>query len=277
MKYAGCLIALLVVVSDAAGIPIKDFRLLPRSGVIDETTPKKEVMVTVTLSDFFYQVLKPDPMDPNAKAWPDGMQSQTFGTDVPKGANTIFGKARFKDLPAGAYDFKQTTKILRDSGETADLSFESVFFNPTLGTFELDEVFATIADTVGYRPVSVPDLFADTNGDGTIGEGDILYSIVDLDTYLQTEPAIGLGQRYTITNGVVPELPGMRFSRTPFVFDPAAGFNPIGGSASLFDGEAVSDGVHDVTPMPEPHTFGLVGVGVLGLLLNKLRTWEKAQ
>ena len=61
--------------------------------------------------------------------------------------------------------------------------------------------------------VSVPDLWADTNGDGMIGSGDILYSLVDLRAYLNggngPVPAFVPSESFTIVNGRVASLPGI--------------------------------------------------------------------
>jgi len=159
---------------------------------------------------------------------------------------------------------------------TSDLSIESVIFNSQTSEYELVDDFRTIAVLVGNKiPVEIPDLFADTNGDGEIGAGDILYSLVDLQQYLLNPPSFSLSDHFTIVDGTVAALPGMWFSATPFSFSPSGGFTstsaflPGGG----FSGDAVVDGSHTLTSTPEPSSWALLvsGFGLAGWIMRRGR------
>lgn len=161
-------------------------------------------------------------------------------------------------------------EILSAGGEVSDLSIEALVFDATLGQYQLFNIFGVIEQFVGYKEVYIPDLFADTNGDGSLGDGDVLYSLVDLVSYLPALPSVDLGKSYTIVNGQVPELPGMLFSTTPFTFDAITGF-----SWSPLDGQGITEGLHGVAATPEPSTILLLGSGMAGLAWFGRRKWGR--
>lgn len=123
-----------------------------------------------------------------------------------------------------ACDVKNITNLDRRSpGETADLDIESLFIDST-DNVRFEDVFGRIRIALGTGgEVLIPDLYADTNGDGILDDSDTLYSLVDLHQYLQAIPTFSLGDTFMIVNGEVNSLPGMLFSSTPFTFDPAVG------------------------------------------------------
>ena len=65
----------------------------------------------------------------------------------------------------------------------------------------------------------VPDMFADTNGDGVINNNDILYSAVNLSEFLLNPPEFNIGDTFQIINGVSSALPGMMFGTQDIVAD----------------------------------------------------------
>jgi hypothetical protein len=155
----------------------------------------------------------------------------------------------------------QTTEPQANTGEMNVLSVEALVFDPVVGAFATANVFEAVAAHVGLGVwVPIPDLYADTNGDGTVGVGDILHSAVDLNVYLPSLPTFSLGQTFNIVNGLVPELPGMWFSSTPITFDPLTG--AFTGTPITIEGAALSS--HEVeSVVPEPSTLILLGAGVL--------------
>jgi hypothetical protein len=107
-----------------------------------------------------------------------------------------------------------------------------------------------------YRSLSLPDLWADTDGDGSIADGDLLYSLVDINVYtnggsddLDTVNArYSPGESFLITNGIVADLPGFKFSTTSFTFDPVNGYQ---GTPYTGTGFAVTN--HELgSPVPAP-------------------------
>jgi hypothetical protein len=159
-------------------------------------------------------------------------------------------------------DVRQALRILERSGEVSDLMIEAMIFDPNINQFILENIFGVLADKAGFgQEVSIPDLFADTNGDGTVGDGDVLYSLVDLNKYLIAIPPFLQGGSFNIINGEVSALPGMMFSTIPFIFDPIIGF-----SGMPFSGQGIVEGQHGATAVPEPGTLALCGIGAVMLL-----------
>jgi hypothetical protein len=163
--------------------------------------------------------------------------------------------------PVDVADFRQTTKRLLQSGEIADLSVEAVYLDPATGKFVIGSVFGTLDAAIGNASVAIPDLFADTNHDGSLDEGDLLYSVVDLNKYLNSVPAFTLGDSFNIVNGTVAGLPGMLFSTTPLVFDPNTG--QFGGT--LYTGTGFADAAHLPGAVPEPGSTVLTAVALLAV------------
>src|SRR5579859_547095 len=62
--------------------------------------------------------------------------------------------------------------LVSAGGEAADLSLEAVVFDPTSGAYSLEDLFGRLRADVGlYAEVDIPDLYADTNGDGVLDSG----------------------------------------------------------------------------------------------------------
>lgn len=127
--------------------------------------------------------------------------------------------------------------------EVSELRLESVFFDPLTKYFSVESVFDRISLKVGNDiGISVPDLYADTNGDGRVDSGDWLYGLVDMSVYLDAVPAFALDDHFSIINGIVMGLPGMRFSASPFTFNPDVGFTAPG-----FTGEGIAGSLHIIS------------------------------
>lgn len=148
-------------------------------------------------------------------------------------------------------------------GAIADLSIEAVVFDPVTNTYYHESIFDRLAESQGVGVSAFfPDLFADTNSDGVVGEGDLLYSLVDLNVYLNSIPSFALGDVFEIVNGTVAGLPGMMFSTTPFSFDDASGYD----SGTPFTGTGETNSSHEVSAeIPIPSTLALLGVGLAAL------------
>jgi hypothetical protein len=171
---------------------------------------------------------------------------------IPETVNTASG-------PMGVADFRQSTMRLQHSGEVADLSVEAVYLNPATGLYVIGNVFGTLESRIGNATVSIPDLFADTNHDGSLDSGDILYSVVDLNKYLNDVPTFTLGESFNIVDGAVAGLPGMLFSTTPLTFNQDTG-NFTG---TLFTGIGFADAAHLPNAVPEPNSIKLAAIAFL--------------
>jgi hypothetical protein len=174
------------------------------------------------------------------------------------------------------------------AGAVSILNIESLGIDPETGLWVYEGAFHRILMSTGGAPASlnIPDLFADTNGDGEIGEGDVLYSWVDIFTYLQAPPTFSLGDEFFILDGQVAELQGMWFSPTPIFLDPLLGPRPSGGqwynpAAPLFSSFAANNGTNSITltahtievDVPEPAAWAMlvVGFGAMGAVLRRRR------
>lgn len=154
-----------------------------------------------------------------------------------------------------------------DEFATAVLWLETIYYDLDKKEYYLGDIFETIYTIFGPGVrVRIPDLYADTNGDGHIGDDDILYSLVDLAEYLIDVPTFDFGNTYVITDGKTVGLPGMYFSTTDFVFSPTSdmGFDytPYTGT-----GEVMTDHALEA---PAPASFALLvgGLALLGAARN---------
>lgn len=153
----------------------------------------------------------------------------------------------------------------------ARLWIETIYYDSVKGEFYLGNNFDAIYAAVGANvSVRIPDLFADTNSDGKIGDGDILYSLVDLADYLTSVPGFNFGDSFDIVNGTVAGLKGMYFSTTDFVFSSTA---ENGFSWTPYTGKATAKADHElVTNVPESSGVALFGLSLIALgLMRKLR------
>ena len=165
-------------------------------------------------------------------------------------------------IPFPVLDARQSAVATGDPGQIADLSIESFSFDPITSQFVMENIFKTIADKEGYGvEVPIPDLFADTNGDGMLGAGDDLYSLVNLSVYLESIPTFSMGDSFTVVDGAVSGLPGMMFSTTPFTFDPSTGF-----AGTPYSGPAVVEAIHLPSAISEPPAIGLLGSSLFGVI-----------
>jgi hypothetical protein len=154
-------------------------------------------------------------------------------------------------------------------GARSKLWIETIYKLPAGGNYYLGSNFDAIYDA-GYASVRIPDLYADTDGNGFIDGGDTLYSLVDLSVYLTGIPTFNFNDHFTVVGGVVAGLPGMRFSTTDFAFDPVLGFTD-----PPYSGDAVVLSDHTLTPeVPEPTSVVLMSTGFAfgGLLRRRHRS-----
>ena len=148
-------------------------------------------------------------------------------------------------------------------GAGSDLSIEAVAFDPAGNVFFLQNIFGRLGNGV---TVMVPTFFADTNGDGIVGGEDLLYSLLDLNLYLNSVLNFALGDTFDIINGTAVGLQGVMFSTTPFSFDPNSGFN-IG---TPFNGLGVANSFNEISAIPEPSSLALLGASLIALWVSAM-------
>jgi hypothetical protein len=168
--------------------------------------------------------------------------------------------------PQLVYDYVQFSK---DPDPVSWLSVEA--FVPSGSDFLEYNVFDFIADSVGEGvTVRIPDLFGDTNGNGMLDSGDVLYAAVNLADYIPADVSFALGDTFNVTGGSTPALPGMIFGTAPITLDPSSpdGFsNPDPWTGT---GTALTE--HDNTAVPERGTNALIICGMLFFgFLNRSR------
>lgn len=98
-------------------------------------------------------------------------------------------------------------------------------------SFLEDAIFELVGDDVR---ISIPDGFGDTNGDGVIGDGDVIYSAVNLYEFAPARSSWSFGQFFDVVDGVCDLLPGMAFGTAPITFSVDAA--PFGSGRTVISG-----------------------------------------
>ena len=168
-------------------------------------------------------------------------------------------------------DFKQFVKK-GNAGEVSEL--EVFAFEPDGVDFLVTPFNDYVRMQLGWnQDLRIPDLYADTNGDGGLGEGDVLFSAVNLVDYFAGGLAsdYSFGDQFSVVNGAVTQLPGFFFGLDPFVRDPNA-FNglinphPYSGEATVLSEHLVS------AVVPVPAAVWLFGTALIGFIGMSRRT-----
>lgn len=166
---------------------------------------------------------------------------------VKKGVPVGSGSSTPRDITDA---YQQTKK--NNAGEISELHISA--FYPSGSDFQLIGFTNHVADNIGLGiEVFIPDLFADTNGDGSLNDGDLLYSIVNLVDFLPAAVNFSLGDTFNIVNGTSPLLPGMMFGTAPIEVDadsPSGYSNP-----SPWTGPGVALTKHGIVAVSEPPLF----------------------
>jgi hypothetical protein len=137
-------------------------------------------------------------------------------------------------------------------------------FVPSGGDFQIFPLITYVQNNlaIGVK-LSIPDLFADTDGDGVLGIGDTLYSALNLADFLDASVNFSFGDTYSIVNGASLLLPGMLFGTQQIV--PNAS-NPTGyDNPAPWTGTVVALASHAIVAIPEPGTILLLGIGFIAL------------
>ena len=139
--------------------------------------------------------------------------------------------------------------------------------------FVLVSVLTALADLLGINtPIGLAQFYADTNGDGMIGQADQLFSLVDLAMFLDAPTPFTVGDAFVISNGTSPGIPGWLFSTNEITFDPAHGFVV----SAAFSGTAVVGAVSTAAAvLPEPDMMPLLATA-FALLVISLRLTRSA-
>jgi hypothetical protein len=128
------------------------------------------------------------------------------------------------------------------------------------------KITSAVFEVLGAASLLIPDLFADTNGNGMLDDGDHLYSAVNLYPYMAGNVSFNLGDSFNIVDGVSAALPGMVFGTSPISLDDTSsdGFD----NPDPYTGPSSAMAMHGVT-VPEPTALILLALGGLGLRIGR--------
>jgi hypothetical protein len=255
------------ILQAAAGVGPPPIPCSERPGVIQEVSMNPATF-TVSITDADGNVRVPQPKGfPASHAGVRGDDGRyrwvfdipaTIGLSCDALNSTMLSK---KDAPPPG-------DIPSEGGEVADLYLEAIVFDATTGAYSLEDFFGRLAADVGVGvEIPIPDLYADTNGDGVLDSGDVLYSLDDINKYLAAAPTFALGDTFSVNDGAVAGLPGMMFSTTPFSFDPSTGFSP----GTPYTGLAEAETEHLPAAVAEPDKWVLMSIALGGLLIVRQR------
>ena len=246
-------------------------------------------------SDFQGRPCKPGEQGVGGVVWEHGPPNTTFDVFLTDWMGNITPGGAFARLNNGAAGGKASTIVPSGMKDVCDaknvtipvgvaggggggwegrpistLNIECIFIDETINEHRLCNVFDVVGNLRPGVGARMPDLYADTNGDGVIGTGDNLYSLINLNDALTVpEPSFSLGDPFNIVNGRVAELPSMYFSSTPFVFD-LANIGAVDGLIyTPFTGKAVAITDHAFFDVPGP--LPLLGVAAAFGYSRKLR------
>lgn len=157
-------------------------------------------------------------------------------------------------------DVTQFTKLPNAAASVLQIAA----FVPSGGDFQISPLITYVQNNIAIgKELSIPDLFADTDGNGVLGIGDTLYSTVNLADFLPASVNFNFGDTYSIVNGTSLLLPGMLFGVQPIV--PNAS-NPTGyDNPAPWTGTAMALASHGIVAIPEPGTILLLGIGFIAL------------
>jgi hypothetical protein len=162
-------------------------------------------------------------------------------------------------------------------GAQQQLKIEALTKDAQTGVVKLGSIFDFVFQAYGRETIFMPDLWADTTGDGVIADGDLLYSLIDLRAYTHggadalaaVNARFSAGQSFEIINGVVVGLDGMWFSSTAFTFDEVAGYQ-----GNAFNGTGYTATNHGIAVISEPAGLGLLLLA-LGLAFKARRSTKE--
>lgn len=182
--------------------------------------------------------------------------SRIVDTSLPEG-----GKA--KDPLGDLQTITDVTQFTRLPNAATSI-LQIAAFVPSGGDFQISPLITYVQNNLAIGvALSIPDLFADTDGDGVLGIGDTLYSTVNLADFLAASVNFNFGDTYSIANGTSLLLPGMLFGTQQIV--PNAS-NPTGyDNPAPWTGTAVALASHGIVAIPEPGTILLLGIGFIAL------------
>lgn len=167
---------------------------------------------------------------------------------------------------SGAIPKQQLNQLQQTSGEVSVLDVSS--FKPIGEDFLVIPFTTFVAENFGInRELRIPDLYADTDENGILGEGDILYSAVNLVDSVDRINAgftFNIGDSFAIINGSSSLLPGFLFGTQPITRDANSLTGYINPEPFTGDGFVLTEHTVEVV-VPEPtSTLSLLALGTLG-------------
>lgn len=203
---------------------------------------------------------------PNAD-WPRFLEGKK-GADGHYRAELLFGAyGKYRDVKDAWNDVipikpKKAGFSALDSGDDlAAMVMLEALYQDENDNWQLENIFDSVLAHAGLDyEIYVPDL-AFSDAEGNLLEGQLLYSLVDLNVFLKAGCEFSFGDVLTLQDGKTSSLQGMQFSSTPFSFDPETGFTgtPVDGTGTII-------AKHGLTTVPEGLNTGMLAGAMVFVL-----------
>jgi hypothetical protein len=157
-----------------------------------------------------------------------------------------------KGEPKGPYEISLDTALDPHREDRIKEYNIDKFFNGT------EQYETKVMKTAALTPYQTPSFAAPIT----------LVAITDVDTYLQAGNTFSIGQTFEVTDGLIPQMPGVTIEDGSGLSPGTVLSDSLESSLPSYTGEVTIGSFSILTPaaVPEPSSLVLLGVGALGTL-----------